>query len=537
MALKYAQTNTLYLAGAGVVISATSIVLSSFSDIYGNVLTMADFGTKGYITLEPDTTNEEAATFTGVTANANGTYTLTGVSTALAKSPYTESSGLLRGHSGGSKVVITDNVAFWNTFPNKNNDETILGTWTFNVAPSSLSATRASTAALGNIKLSQTASKSLGVATITIATPGVVTNTAHGLIAGDSVQFTTTGSLPTGLSASTDYYVIAAGLAANTFQVSLTVAGAAINTSGSQSGVHTLFRTTPFGVVDNDYRIFPNAYAADTGAANAYVVTLPTAPAAYVAGQMFAFKALNTNTTTSTLNVNGLGAKTIKGPSGSNLGAGDILAGQIVEVQYDGTNLQMLSPSANSYNGTQPVINTYTANATWTKPAGLKYVDIEVQAGGAGAGASGTAGNASGGGAGGYSRKRVLAAALGATETVTVGAAVAFSNSGNNSSFGAHATATGGTVGAVGLQTLGGAGGAGASGDININGQDGGASGFASYPKYGDGGNSMFGFGGAGRIGATNSPSGTGYGSGGAGTTNSGGGGAGGLVIVREYYA
>jgi microcystin-dependent protein len=109
----FVQSNTLYLAGSGVVIGATSITLTSLTDIYGNVLTMADFGTKGYVTLEPDTTNEEAATFTGITANANGTYTLTGVSTVLAKSPYTESSGLVRAHSGGTKVVISDSAAFW----------------------------------------------------------------------------------------------------------------------------------------------------------------------------------------------------------------------------------------------------------------------------------------------------------------------------------------------------------------------------------------------------------------------------------------
>lgn len=130
MSTSYVQSLTEYLAGSGVIIGATSIVLQNFTDIYGNVLIMSDFGSKGYITLEPDTTNEEAATFTGVIANANGTYTLTGISTALAQSPYTETSGLIRAHAGGTKVVITDNVAFWNTFANKTNNETITGIWT-----------------------------------------------------------------------------------------------------------------------------------------------------------------------------------------------------------------------------------------------------------------------------------------------------------------------------------------------------------------------------------------------------------------------
>lgn len=88
-------------------------------------------------------------------------------------------------------------------------------------------------------------------------------------------------------------------------------------------------------------------YVADTGAADAYVITLAVAPAAYAAGQRFAFKATNANTTTSTLNVNSLGVKTIKKHGWlGNLLASDIVAGQIVEVEYDGTNFQMVSPTS-----------------------------------------------------------------------------------------------------------------------------------------------------------------------------------------------
>ena len=135
MAIKFSQCNTLYLAGAGVIVGATNVVLTSLTDIYGNVLTMSNFGTKGFITLEPDTSNEESATFTSIVANPNGTYTLGGVKTALAVSPYTETSGLVRQHSGGTKVVLSDTTAFWNTFANKTNDEVIDGNWTFTNFP------------------------------------------------------------------------------------------------------------------------------------------------------------------------------------------------------------------------------------------------------------------------------------------------------------------------------------------------------------------------------------------------------------------
>jgi hypothetical protein len=73
--------------------------------------------------------------------------------------------------------------------------------------------------------------------TISIASPGVVTWNAHGLENGDPVKLTTTGALPTGLTANTVYYVV--NKTANDFQLALSTGGAAINTSGSQSGTHT----------------------------------------------------------------------------------------------------------------------------------------------------------------------------------------------------------------------------------------------------------------------------------------------------------
>lgn len=77
--------------------------------------------------------------------------------------------------------------------------------------------------------------------TVTIASPAVVTATAHGLVAGSTFNPETTGALPTGMVARTQYYVLATDLTANTFKFSLTAGGAAINTSGSQSGSHVYF--------------------------------------------------------------------------------------------------------------------------------------------------------------------------------------------------------------------------------------------------------------------------------------------------------
>lgn len=75
------------------------------------------------------------------------------------------------------------------------------------------------------------------VVTISPASPGVVTWTNHGLAAGAPIVFSTTGALPTGMTSGTIYYVLAD--TRDTFKLATSIGGTAINTSGSQSGVHT----------------------------------------------------------------------------------------------------------------------------------------------------------------------------------------------------------------------------------------------------------------------------------------------------------
>lgn len=78
---------------------------------------------------------------------------------------------------------------------------------------------------------------SAAVVTITMATPGVVTWAAHGLADGTPISFATSGTLPTGLTPGVTYYVKSP--TTDTFNLAATSGGAAISTSGSQSGVHT----------------------------------------------------------------------------------------------------------------------------------------------------------------------------------------------------------------------------------------------------------------------------------------------------------
>jgi microcystin-dependent protein len=84
---------------------------------------------------------------------------------------------------------------------------------------------------------------SLGTATITIATPGVITKAAHGLATGQVVYLTTTGALPTGITANTRYWVNVVTSSTFTLATSLAnaLAGTVIATSGTQSGTHTVY--------------------------------------------------------------------------------------------------------------------------------------------------------------------------------------------------------------------------------------------------------------------------------------------------------
>lgn len=80
-------------------------------------------------------------------------------------------------------------------------------------------------------------------------------------------------------------------------------------------------------------------YLVDTGSADAYVVTFlsPLVPASYTDGMAIVFKATNTNTGASTINVNALGVKSIKRFDGTALQAGDISTGNPFEIRYNST--------------------------------------------------------------------------------------------------------------------------------------------------------------------------------------------------------
>ena len=75
-------------------------------------------------------------------------------------------------------------------------------------------------------------------------------------------------------------------------------------------------------------------FAVDTGAADAYLVALPNAPASYTDGLQVIMRPLANNTGACTINVDSLGIKSIMTEGGVTPAAGDIVAGVPVELRY-----------------------------------------------------------------------------------------------------------------------------------------------------------------------------------------------------------
>jgi len=192
--------------------------------------------------------------------------------------------------------------------------------------------------------------------TVTIASPAVVTLTGHGMITGDQVSFTTTGALPTGLSADTNYFVIY--IDANTFRLATTyanaLAGTAINTSGSQSGIHNL-RFNPYGISGSSNFLLPDLRAATlrgSGTSTAFVqnqtINIGGVQNDQIQGHYHSANAANKNDPWS---------------GGSTIASGDLLGGG-----GGSYTPSITSPTTDGTNGTPR-----TGNETRMKNVGVRF--------------------------------------------------------------------------------------------------------------------------------------------------------------------
>ncbi len=335
MSIFPAQLQSFSLAGGGNAIADTTLVLSSFNDIDGNALSMTSFGAKGYGTVEPaNGMQEEQISFTGLTTNSNGTVTLTGVSHVTFLQPFTETSGMTKQHPGGATFIISNTSGYENQDSIVANDEVITGKWQF--------PNNASTPILGLSYVAPTLQYQ-------VASKGYV----------DAVAITGAPNAST------------------------SVQGLVQLATGAQVLSKTATGSTGATLVSNpslQASTLLSDYVADTGTPNTYVIAPSPAITGYTVGQIFSFKALHGNSGASTLAVNGLAAKNIYKNGQYALNDGDIVTGAIVQVEYDGTQFQLISPSSLtkiSQSGVETYATSTTGNTVYVvgyTPAVSAYV-------------------------------------------------------------------------------------------------------------------------------------------------------------------
>lgn len=103
--------------------------------------------------------------------------------------------------------------------------------------------------------------------------------------------------------------------------------------------------------------------ATDTGTATGHVLTPSTALVGYTPMLCLLYKAAVTNTGALTVNVSGLGVRSIKTMAGADPTAGDIVAGYPMLLMYDGTNFVTLGGSEFlSKTGNQKLTGNFTVD-------------------------------------------------------------------------------------------------------------------------------------------------------------------------------
>lgn len=329
----------------------TSFTLSSFLlPVSNSQITMALLNSAiAYGTIAPKTSSAELISFTGITANSDGTSTLTGVTRGLNKTyPYTTSSTFKLPHSGQSVFILSDAPQVFNQYASTANDQTFAGINTFTqspIVPDPLSAFQvANKEYVDNLALAGAPNASTTVKGVGEVSVAPVSATTPIFIGQNDPVVPTQGENDALIGNNTD---IAVG-------------------SGNKFVTQT-------GLQHNAEK-----YVADTsGSTTAYVATLSPVPTSLTAGMIVYVKIVSANTTTTpSLNVNSLGAKTIVKTNNQALAVGDIGANMYCTFIYDLTNTVwvMQSPVANApvVTGTNPSkVFTDASTGSTTSGTGL----------------------------------------------------------------------------------------------------------------------------------------------------------------------
>lgn len=406
--------------------SATALRLTNLLKLDGSSVSASDIGDILYGTFDPGTSREEIFSIIGtnVTINSDGTVDITGVVRGLKEvSPYT-TGGFATDHPAGAVVVFGNNPQVFNQMAFLDNENTFTEQNLFEgyapqtdqdpLSPNDLT------------RLSYVQALVLGtLTTINVIVPGKAGET---LVAGNLVYFDETDNewkkcdadtpatvnnvlLGIAQGAGTDGNPITdgvllqgldenqSGLIEGDVYYASNTAGGISNTPGTTEvsiglgkSTTTLYFAPRFNqqvteneqdaLVGNNIDIPVGAgnkyvtqtglqhnaekYAPDTsGSSTDYTIALSPVPISYSTGMVVYAKIVLANTTTTpTLNVNGLGAKTIVKYSTTPLAVGDIGANSFITLIYDGTNLVLQNPIANLVNPYPYVLNTTVDQVT-----------------------------------------------------------------------------------------------------------------------------------------------------------------------------
>lgn len=477
----------------------------------GSSITTAKIGDFIVLTINPGAANEEKISASAVSVSGT-TATWTIVNRGLSFTANTSVTANKKQHSIGETVIISNDDQFLSVqYAAKDVDETITGSWSF---PTPTSALHPATKAYADSIVSGGTVTTNKITVAAIAGENMATGTVMYFKRSDARWY----KADTDVEESVEYPIIGIAQGAGT-------TGNSINGGVLMYGLDN----TQIGLTAGaNYFLSATAGATSTATTTVGIGKAKSTTELYVNPNFY-----------------GPGLQTDNTYTGSNVFSGAASFSSTVT----------LTGSATSNIGTASSTQ-FTSSFTWGKPSTLKYLIVELVAGGGGGGGANADGETGGGGGGGgYCRNIILAASLGSTETVTVGAggtagpASGAGGTGGTTSFGSHCSATGGAGGSTsasgGLESAGGVGGIGSLGNIKLEGADG-NSGLgdptSDYTIGGGGGDSVFGGGGRGGVLDAAGSSGNLYGGGGGGaaeddsTGQAGGAGGAGVVVLTEIF-
>lgn len=220
-----------YRTASSISSTQTTITLSSFAEpVSGTKYTMSVLNSDiAYGTIAPQTNYTEFISFTGITQNANGTATLTGVVRGLGRSyPYAETSALKQPHSAQSIFILSNSPSLYSEYVTKRNDQTITGINTFTASPIVPTPTLAT----------QAANKAYADSLTIAGTPVADTATGGRIQIGTGLQ--AASSTPLGSATGNPYLALTTSIATSTYG------------NGSTSGLKAVI-TQNDGKIDSNF--------------------------------------------------------------------------------------------------------------------------------------------------------------------------------------------------------------------------------------------------------------------------------------------